>query len=252
MGLPLLSETRIVLVSPSLPENVGAVARAMRYFGLHDLVIAEGGVDPLHPHAVAASAGAEAILGDARRVAILAEALEGTVLAIGTTARAYDRADLHVIDARSAAQLARDHALFGPVALVFGTEKHGLAKDQLRACHQVARIPGPGRGMSPSHQETGACLNLAMAVNVFGYEWYLAAEEHAHPERAPVLGEKGAASLSRQLDRLLVSLGIAGERDATSKAHTLRRILSRIGLDADEAALVQAILGRLTSGRLRG
>ncbi|HEY9857089.1 MAG TPA: TrmH family RNA methyltransferase, partial [Stenomitos sp.] len=173
----LLSETRIILIHPTLPENVGAVARAMRHFGLRDLVIAEGGVDPRHPHAVRVAAGAEAILEDARQVETFEEALEDVVFAVATTARPYEAVDMRTREPRHVAPLARDYAQAGAVALVFGTEKHGLPNEYLRRCHQIVRIPG----------EEGTCLNLAMAVNIFAYEWYLAAEAgHAH-ETVPLL-----------------------------------------------------------------
>ena len=84
--MPLLAATRIVLIHPTLPENVGAVARGMRHFGLEDLVLV-GGVAPTHSLAVAASAGAETILQAARVVDSFEAALAGTVLALGTTAR---------------------------------------------------------------------------------------------------------------------------------------------------------------------
>lgn len=234
----LLSETRVVLVHPTLPENVGAVARAMRHFGLRELVVAEGGVDPLHPHAVRVAAGAEAILEDARRVASFEAALEDVVFAVATTARPYEAVDLRTREPRQVAQLARDYAQAGAVALVFGTEKHGLPNEYLRRCHQIARIPG----------EEGTCLNLAMAANIFAYEWYQAAEG-GHPHGVPLLAAAAAEAtlddLGRRLSRALLLAGVFRPQDAERKAHTLRRILSQARLDADEAALVQAIVRKL-------
>ncbi len=235
----LLAETRVILIHPTLPENVGAVARAMRHFGLRDLVIAEGGVDPEHPHAVRVAAGAEEILQEARRVETFEEALEDVVFAVATTARPYDAVDMRAREPREVALLARDYAQAGPVALVFGTEKHGLPNEYLRRCHQIARIPG----------EEGTCLNLAMAVNIFAYEWYQAAEcGHAH-EDVPLLAaaakETDLGDLGRRLADALSRVGVFRQQDAESKAHTLRRILSQARLDANEAALVQAIVRKL-------
>lgn len=234
----LLAKTRIVLVHPTLPENVGAVARAMRHFGLAELVIAEGGISPTHPSAVRLAAGADAILHGARRVDTLDEALEGVLFTVGTTARPYEAADLRTHEVREVAALARDHAEAGNVALVFGTERHGLLKETLKRFHQLARIPG----------EPEACLNLAMAVNVFGYEWYVAAQQ-APGEGRPLLAEAASEAalddLGRDLTEGLKRLGVFRAHDASSKAHTLRRILSRTRLDANEAALVRAVVRKL-------
>lgn len=237
----LLSETRIVLIHPTLPENVGAVARAMRHFGLRELVIAEGGVDPMHPHAVRVAAGAEAILADARRVDTFERALEDVVFAVATTARPYEAVDMRTREPRQLAMLARDYAQAGAIALVFGTEKHGLPNDYLRRCHQIARIPG----------EEDTCLNLAMAVNIFAYEWYQAAEAgHPHAE-VPLLAaaarEADLGDLGKRLSEALMKVGVFKQQDAESKAHTLRRILSQARLDTNEAALVQAIVRKLPS-----
>lgn len=237
----LLAETRLVLIHPTLPENVGAVARAMRHFGLRELVIAEGGVDPLHPMAVRVAAGAEEILRDARQVETFEDALEGVVLAVATTARPYDAVDMRTREPRQVALLARDYAQAGAIALVFGTEKHGLPNEYLRRCHQIARIPG----------EEGTCLNLAMAVNIFAYEWYQAAEAgHAHgelPLLAAAAKDANLDDLGRRLSDALLRAGVFRQQDAESKAHTLRRILSQARLDANETALVQAIVRKLPS-----
>lgn len=232
----LLSETRIVLLRPSLPENVGAVARAMRHFGLRDLVIAEGGVAPRHPLAVRVAAGAEEILENAIQVESLEEALSGVILAIGTTARAVDSVDLRPQDPRTLATLARDLAQAGAIALIFGTEKHGLSREQLRRCHQVAHIPG----------EEETCLNLAMAVNILAYEWRLADDALDHAHDVPLLASSEALDrLGERLAEGLERVGIWHAHDRESKRHTLRRILSRTRLDPHEAALVRAIAEKL-------
>ncbi len=232
----LLSETRIILVHPTLPDNVGAVARAMRHFGLRDLVIAEGGVDPRHPLAVRVAAGAEDILSNALQVDTLEEALDGVVFAVGTTARAVGSIDMQPQEPRTLATLARDMAQAGPIALVFGTEKHGLSREQLRRCHQVAHIPG----------EEGTCLNLAMAVNIFAYEWRLADAEGAHAHDVPLLAATETLDvLANRLVEGLERVSILHEQDRSSKLHTLRRILSRTRLDPHEAALLRAIAEKL-------
>src|ERR1041385_4462197 len=72
----------IVLVRPRNPNNIGAAARAMKNFGLADLVI----VAPHPPiwEEARSAIGAEDLLARARVVETLAEALADRTLVIGT------------------------------------------------------------------------------------------------------------------------------------------------------------------------
>lgn len=229
----MLKRTRVVLIRPSLPENVGAVARSMAHFGLTELVLVEG-VSPTHDHAIAVSAGHESILFAARQVETLDEALEGAVLIVGTTARPQATVERRAIAPDAGAALARDHAASGPVALVFGTEKTGMTNEELRRCHQLVTIPG----------EAEACLNLAQAATICFYEWRLAALEAASGDRplTAMAAEAGLDDLAGRIADALTRVGALKPREAASKTHTLRRILSQARLTPDEAAMVQGLL----------
>lgn len=233
MTAPLLARTRVVLIRPSLPENVGAVARSMAHFGLRELVLV-GGVSPTHPQALAVSAGHEDVLAAARQVDTLEAALAGAVLIVGTTARPQATIDRRAVLPDEAATLARDHAAAGPVALVFGTEKTGMTNTELRVCHQLATIPG----------EAAACLNLAQAATICFYEWRLAALTEVAGDRplTAVAADAGLDDLAGRLADALTRVGALKPREAGSKTHTLRRILSQARLTPDEAAMVQGLL----------
>ncbi|HEY9722419.1 MAG TPA: TrmH family RNA methyltransferase [Oscillatoriaceae cyanobacterium] len=226
----LLARTRVILLRPSLPENVGAVARSMAHFGLRELVLVEG-VSPTHPHALAVSAGHEPLLHAARRVDTFEEALDGTGLVVGTTARTMPGVDRRAIAPDDGATLARDHG--GRVALVFGTERTGMTNAELRRCHQVMTIPG----------EAEACLNLAQAATICFYEWRLASETPVAGERPldAVAAEAGLVQLAERLAEALATAGILKPREHASKLHTLRRILSRARLSPDEAAMIASL-----------
>lgn len=229
----LLARTRIVLVAPSLADNVGSVARAMGAFGLARLVLV-GGVSPLHERARTLAAGHDAVLEAATVVADLEEAIAGCVLVVGTTARPQASVDRRAITPEQAASLAHAHAEAGEVALVLGTERCGLSNDALRRCHQLVTIPG----------EPEACLNLAQAAAVLLYAWRRAA---APAELAPtaLAAEAGLADLAGALAGQLEAAGLLKPRERASKLHTLRRILSRASLSADEASLVRGWLAAL-------
>jgi tRNA (cytidine32/uridine32-2'-O)-methyltransferase len=229
----LLANTRIVLVEPSLPENVGSVARAMAHFGLAELVLT-GPLDPTEPRARTLAAGHDAVLERARRAVDLEAAVAGCVLVVGTTARLQATAERTSIGPAAAARLAADHAAVGPVALVFGPERRGLTNDELRRCHQLVTIDG----------EPGTCLNLAQAVAVLGHVWRDAAQPALHaPTR--VAAEAGLDDMAGLLLEGLAARGLVKAADRASKLHTLRRVLSRATLSPDEAALLRAWLAAL-------
>jgi TrmH family RNA methyltransferase len=231
----LLQQTRIILHQPSLPENVGAVARSMRHFGLEKLALV-GGVSPLHPRAVATSAGNEDILRQAGLFDTLDDALRGVALALGTTARDQQRPDRQSITPRDAAQLALAHSVHGPVAIVFGTEKHGLSNAELLQMDQIVTIPG----------EPDTCLNLAHALTILAYEWYL---QPAHSTTAIPLNtvavDHDNASLDTFLIEFLTTHGLLRGRHHASKRHTLQRLLTRTLLTPDEASLLSGWLQAL-------
>ena len=84
------SDIRIVLVEPSHPGNIGAVARAMKNMDLTQLVLVRPEQFP-HAEATARAAGAESVLLAAHVVGSLAEALEGCGFVAATTARDRDQ-----------------------------------------------------------------------------------------------------------------------------------------------------------------
>jgi hypothetical protein len=69
-----LAAIRIVLVEPSHPGNIGAVARAMKNMALADLVLVRPKAFP-HPDATARASGADDLLARARVVDSVAEAV---------------------------------------------------------------------------------------------------------------------------------------------------------------------------------
>jgi tRNA/rRNA methyltransferase len=151
------STRRIVLVRPRDPNNIGAVARAMKNFGLRDLWVVAA-----HPPTwaeITSAVNALDVLTGARVVETLAEAVADCNLVLGTTDQTrvegkqtvYTPFDL----SRDLAEAAYD------LALVFGSEKHGLTNDDLSHCHRVMSIPTePG---CPS-------MNLGQAVAICCYE----------------------------------------------------------------------------------
>ena len=160
---------RIVLVRSKDSANVGAAARAMKNFGLDDLVL----VAPrcridARAHALASHAGD--ILDAARVVESVGEAIGDLRFVLGTSARRRDNESLPVWAPRQAAQ----HVQGTDVAVLFGPEDHGLSNDELDLCQGYVSIPTADY----------ASLNLAQAVLLVAYEVHLARPREGRPEAA--------------------------------------------------------------------
>jgi tRNA/rRNA methyltransferase len=132
----------------------------MANFGFSRLAV----VAPYEPHwrEAKSAVGAEMLLQDARRTQYLAEAVAESTLVIGTGTLAHRKPVQKVVALPKLSPIVRlEIERGGRVALVFGSEKHGLTRDDLAHCHMFVEIPTDVR--QPS-------MNLGQAVAVCLYE----------------------------------------------------------------------------------
>jgi TrmH family RNA methyltransferase len=219
----------VVLVSPRNPLNIGAVARAMANFGFAHLSV----VAPFAAHwrEAKSAVGAPDLLINANEAPTLAEALARCTLAIGTGTLAHRSAKQRVLQLPMLAPRVLDALeAGGRVALIFGSEKHGLTREDLSYCHLLVEIPTDPR--QPS-------MNLGQAVAVCLYE--LARNNprnearHPNPEQVGQIKQIKSMVTSAELDRLagvIVEAMAASDYSprAMGKAnqHDLRLILRRL------------------------
>ena len=247
----------VVLVSPRNPLNIGAAARAMANFGFSHLSI----VAPFAQNWMEAKSavGAPDLLRDAKVYATLAEAVAHCTLVLGTgsldrrrpvqailglpEAAAQIRATLASSESFRSAKgtgfspyLSRaglDRALApeatsARIALVIGSEKHGLTSDDLSWCHALIAI---------ETCEAQPSMNLGQAVAVCLYEISRNPEPPDSAAQQPDSLEIKAAELpdTEQLDRLAalveetmeaVNYSTRGMRSANGQA--LRVLLRRL------------------------
>ncbi len=183
----------IILVSPRNPLNIGAAARAMANFGLHRLSI----VAPFaHNWMEAKSAvGAPDLLRDAKVYDTLAQAVAHCTLVLGTGSLDRRRPEQTILPLPAAGSLVRQ-TLAEPdsgarIALLFGSEKHGLTSDDLSWCHAITVI---------ETADAQPSMNLGQAVAVCLYE--LSRTETAAPAAPIHPGLTEPQPDSEQLDRL--------------------------------------------------
>ena len=164
LSLPVTLASTFVLVRPHYPENVGAVARAMKVMGLTRLILVRPSriAQPEHDMARKMAVKSIDVLAAAERADNLEAALEGCACAFATTSH---RGVSGVLNAREAALRAAVAAERGlRVAFVFGNEKTGLAPEEHALCTESVRIPIAAD--QPS-------LNLAQAAQILAYELFV-------------------------------------------------------------------------------
>ena len=172
---------RVVLVEPKNEGNVGAVARAMKNFGVADLVLVNP--CPLVDEARQRAMRGIEILESARTVGDLDAALKGTDLIIGTSGvdtKSEKRfARISLAPRETASRVAKED---GRIALLFGREDFGLLDDELRRCDLLVTIPA---------SEEYPILNLSHAVTIVLYEFLAAgAIKHGRREASGMEKEK--------------------------------------------------------------
>lgn len=236
-------DIRIVLVRPSHPGNIGAVARAMKNMALTQLVLVSPKSFP-HSEALARASGADDVLGRARVVDSVGEALAGCGFIAATTSRERDQR-FRVLDVREAAPRLITESARGPAAVLFGAERTGLTNEDVEAAHILVRIPA---------SEAYASLNLAMAVQVVAYELFRAAGATVRePESTvPLATPEEMARLYGHLQEVLTEIDFRDRtRSGTHLMARIRRFLQRAELDQNEVNILRGILTAVQKSRGR-
>ena len=129
------------------PNNLGALLRAADWFGFEAVLLSRGSVDFTHPKVVRTSMGSLfhlAVIADVDFARVL-PGLRSSHRLIGS-------------DVRSG---AAPHAIKGAMALMLGSESHGLPKELAGLADEIWRIPGSGRTESLSLPQAAAILMYA-------------------------------------------------------------------------------------------
>ncbi|UYZ39561.1 MAG: RNA methyltransferase [Candidatus Methanospirare jalkutatii] len=151
-------DVRVVLVEPKRDENVGAVARVMKNFGFYSLYIVG---DSVGEKAFYVAYHAEDVLEKCKFVRTLEEAIEGSHIVVGTTAKTASEKNVlrNFVEPERLREIVE--AKNGILTLVFGREDFGLLNEELRKCDFIVHIPA-----NPAYP----VLNLSHAVAVVLYE----------------------------------------------------------------------------------
>jgi tRNA/rRNA methyltransferase len=229
-----LSRVRVVLVEPQEPMNVGAVARAMRNFGLARLYLVNPAPRVGPPWAREAywlAVHAKEILDRAVAVDSLMEALADVQLVVATTGRPRERYPAPVVPAWEVP--ARVLSVEGEVALVFGRETFGLTNEELALAHVIGTIP-----TAPEQPS----LNLAQAVVVFAYELFKAVVGEGRFPREELAQVAALEAFFEDLGRYVLEIGFTDQNRFPHAMRRLRRIFHKARLTPGEVQMLRGLL----------
>ncbi len=221
----------VVLVAPRNPLNIGAAARAMSNFGFLRLRV-------VNPYDVAfrearSAVGASELLANAEEYKSLADAIADCTLVVGTTAVRHRELQHPLKRLEQGARAIRKHLASGRVALLFGTEKFGLATKDLSHCHWLMRIPT---------REEHISMNLGQAVAVCLYE--LIRDSKAAPGKEKL--QRSKRSRNRAHHRVLLdSLRGSGYVKTRTEASTEDKVRRWYAVSTCRSADAELWLGML-------
>ena len=229
-------DLRIVLVEPSHPGNIGAVARAMKTMGLSALTLVRPARFP-DPQADWRASSAIDVLDAATVVDDLTDAIDACGLVVGTSTRSR-RVPWPLISAENfAKEVGTGLGSDRPIAVLFGREASGLTNDELMRCQMHLQIPA-----HPAYPS----LNLAMAVQVVTYELF----KHTQVQpRAPKSDwDRKPARVADveafydHLERVLTTIEFYDPKAPRAALTRLKRMFARVQLDETEVGMLRGVL----------
>ncbi len=239
----------IVLVEPQLGENIGMAARAMLNCGLTELRLVRPRDGWPSEAAASAAAGADAVIAGVRLYESAAEAVADLSLVFATTARDRDMTKRFLTPRQAAAEMREFEASGGRAGVLFGKEAKGLKNDDLALADACIMAP-----LNPVFRS----LNLAQAVFVIGYEWFMAgseapAGELRMPKETRPADKAELQGLFEHLERELDASGFLHVKEKQPvMVRNLRNMFQRMGLTEQEVRTLRGVITSLVSGFGRG
>lgn len=228
-----LDSISIILVRARFPENIGAVARAMKNMGLHRLTVVDG-CSPLHMNAYKLASGAEDILERAEEFHKLSEAILGIGCVVGMTSRTGKERTPLLTPEELAIQLI-PISKQNLIGLVFGSEKEGLTNEELSFCHLFVRIPS---------SEAFPSLNLAQAVMVLCYELFQSSVDILKLS-AKLASSEQMERMYEHMEKTLMDIGFLEESNPGGIMRTLRRLFGRSQMEDRDVRILQGIWSKV-------
>lgn len=224
----------IVFVEPETPGNIGFLARAMKNFGLSDLVL----INPcnIENDTYYKAMHAKEIITNHRTYNSLEEFIEAenmdfTVATTGEAGGSYNLPRIAV----TPEQFAESLNVNGKVAIVFGREGDGLTNREISLCDLVVSIP--------THEKY-PIMNISHAAAIIFYEIFKK-KVRSYPledlEEASVIEKNG---LLECMEEIIGKLGYPPHKSKNAFL-VFRRIIGRAFISGREAHTLKGTLRRI-------
>jgi tRNA/rRNA methyltransferase len=220
----------IILVEPRLPENIGAVARAMNNMDIRRLIVVNpGNMDPERVMKMATSHSMD-ILENMKVHDDLRGALAPFRYIAGTTARVGAMRPALTTPKNLAKDLV-SISKENDIAILFGPEDRGLSNDHLSFCHTIINIP----------TSEFSSLNLAQAVMIICYELFQATGKRSYKKKPRLANSFELEGMYDHLNNVLMKIGFLNPQNPERWMWNIRRFLSRLPLQAMEVRVIRGI-----------
>ncbi|BCI66481.1 RNA methyltransferase [Acetobacter aceti] len=242
---PIGNSPVVILVRPQMAENIGTTARAMANGGLfHMRIVAPRDGWP-QERAWRAASGADRILEAAEVFETVDDAIADLHHVYATCPR-----PRHIVKplltARGGAIELREATNRGlKVGLMFGPERAGLDNEDMARADALIRYP-----LNPAFMS----LNLAQAVMIMAYEWWLT--EDSTPPRELMTNETHVATkgeLENFMDHLIRELDDCGflrnEQKRPGMVRNLRHFFTRGEVTEQELRTLHGVVTELVNRR---
>jgi tRNA (cytidine32/uridine32-2'-O)-methyltransferase len=235
MSVVLLKKIRVVLVNPSHPGNIGAVARSMKNMGLTELCLVNPKNFPNHEASERAS-GAADILVNAKVFENTADAVKNCTYILATSSRErtlpWPKAT-----PEQAADILHERVNEGECAILFGAERTGLVNEDLQLADKHLIIPA-----NPEYTS----LNLAQAVQIVSYEiWkkFTFSEENNLSLNTTLKASKQEfEGMISHFEEVLTALDIWDPSHPKKLMPKIRRLLTKAECETDEINILRGLL----------
>ncbi|MFO8109977.1 MAG: RNA methyltransferase [Thermoplasmata archaeon] len=222
----------VILMEPKFTGNIGAVSRAMKNFGYHDLIM----INPpkLDDEALCRAKHAYDVLESAKIYANLEEILPTFNMLIGTTGIDTKKEKEVLRRSEEPFAFAKDVSQFdGKIAILFGREDTGLYNHELALCDRLVTIPT---------SEEYPIMNLSHAVAVVLYTLYV--EEVAATEDIEDEITENEKERVIELFELILQDIKYPDHKKEKTAVTLRRLLGRAKTSPWDYHRIMGVLSR--------
>jgi tRNA/rRNA methyltransferase len=232
----------IIIVEPQMAENIGAIARCMKNFGLYNLRIVKPRCQWPDPKGFAMSAGADEILEQAPIYENFNDAIKDLTYLYASTARKRYMNKSYIQAKNLRSEILKQYTSNHTIGIVFGRESSGLTNEEVNICNKILVID--------SNKEFSS-LNIAQAVCIIGHEIF---EVNAalNKERDQELCNKKHLEyfLSHLMDHLEKTSFFKNEEKKENMTQNIRNIFSRVeNLSLSEVQTLHGIISALSNNK---